>query len=291
MMKTKLLSRAWHVRRIQLGISYFNFEWRHCSPRIRKLSRRVSGGKPSPTIPLLLEIAWPKREIEIGGHDLWRSKGRHDWRLCLLSERSPLLRLRLKVADHFGCIAAVIGLGLIFAIAKCASLPNVANTSAPNTESGNVQQTLASAVSAQTLPPIENLSPSSTKRGQTRVALAAKEGPAGEMIYSQNCYDVLARTFSWKKLDECGGFDVEASIAVRDDEQTGFVKEAAWFEGEAVAGRYLKSAVAAGLEADAADKRLASLQTQINRRHPKKGLVLPDEAFAPGSEFEINGCR
>lgn len=132
---------------------------------------------------------------------------------------------------------------------------------------GDAQQALVSAVAEQTPPPITSLRKGDVRLGLRRVELAAVEGLAGQMIYSQNCYDVVGRAFSWRKLDECGGFDSEASLALGDAEPTNSEKEIAWFDSEAAAGRYLKAATAAGLDADVADQRLAAVQSISRARH------------------------
>lgn len=158
-------------------------------------------------------------------------------------------------------VAAVVGLS------KCSSDGSGSGTfSSSSAVVGNAQQALVSAVTAQTPPPVRELSTTSLRRGASRVSIASKEGLAGELIYSQNCYDALGRGFTWNKLDECGGFDVEASLTLADDEPVGSEKEVAWFDGEAAAGRYLKAAVAAGQDADAADSRFANLQKRVARR-------------------------
>ena len=161
-------------------------------------------------------------------------------------------------------VAAIIGFLII--LGKCSSSQSTYAT--PEAEQvGNAQQALVSAVSEQTPAPVEEFSPTSTSRGSKRVALAAAEGLSGEMIYSQNCYDVVGRGFSWRKLDECGGFDAEAGLTLGDTEPIGAEKEVAWFDSEAAAGRFLKAAVAAGLDADAADQRWAALQRRVGIGH------------------------
>lgn len=138
------------------------------------------------------------------------------------------------------------------------------------------------AVAAQTPSPPEPLSSAGVRRGVSRISIAAKEDLAGEMIYSQNCYDSVARTFSWRKLDECGGFDAEASSTLGDGEPAGAEKEVAWFDTEAAAGRYLKAAVAAGLDTDAADLRLSALQAKVNAQRQVRPEVAPSVATPTG---------
>jgi hypothetical protein len=98
--------------------------------------------------------------------------------------------------------------------------------------------------------------------------VAKAEGLAGEMIYSQNCYDALSRHFTWSKLDQCGAFDAGAAQSLGDGAATGYDKEVAWFQSETSAGRYLKATTAAGEAADKADTRLNDLQTKVTAGHP-----------------------
>lgn len=150
---------------------------------------------------------------------------------------------------------------------------------------GNAQQALVSAVAAQAPPPKQALSDVAVKRGMSRVATTGREGAAGRMVYSQNCYDALGRSFSWHKLDECGGFDAEATLATTDDTAAA-ATESAWFEAETSAGRYLKAATAAGLEATDADQRLARLQTLVARKHPGPSDTAPATQPADGDASE-----
>jgi hypothetical protein len=149
---------------------------------------------------------------------------------------------------------------------------------------GNAQKALEPAVSEQKPIPVEPLAANAVRRGGVRVTTASKEELAGEMIYSQNCYDVVGRRFSWGKLDECGGFDVEAGLALGDAVPPGADKEVAWFDSEAGAGRYLKAAIAAGLDTDAADQRLAALQAMIAARHKAKSTSPSAKIAVPAEE-------
>ena len=203
--------------------------------------------------------------------------------------------------NNGGCFAWAAVVGLVLVIARCSS-----STLAPTAPSsaaevvGDAQEALVSAVSKQTPPHVEPLSLKDVRRGDARVAIAAKEDLAGEMIYSQNCYDVVGRDFSWSKLDECGAFDAAASLALGDEVPPAADKEVAWFDSEAGAGRYLKAATAAGLDSDAADQRLAELQAMVAARRKPKGVAPkatpvfpdaePDEGPPPESGENVNGA-
>lgn len=127
-------------------------------------------------------------------------------------------------------------------------------------------------------PAVEALSAASVNRGLTHVRLAyAAEGFSGAMVYSQNCYDALGRSFSWAKLDTCGGADLLAVRALMDGDATALSNEADYFEGEAAAGRYLAAAVSAGEATAEADQRLSNLQAKI-------GAVRPLAAPKPAPE-------
>lgn len=164
-------------------------------------------------------------------------------------------------------IAGLAALGLI-AVSQC--LTNNGNQNVAEASRESTEDAIANSVAAQPPAPVRPLDLSSAKRGMAHVSLAAREGLAGEMIYSQNCFDALSRHFSWAKLDRCGAFDAEAVAALGDAKTTGLDKEATWFDSEAAAGRYLKAAISAGQEAAAADERLAALQRRAAAHHPVK---------------------
>ena len=170
--------------------------------------------------------------------------------------------------DNGGCFGMAAIVGLVLVIARCSSSTPAPTDSSPPAEAvGNAQKALESAVSEQKPIPVEPLTANAVRRGGVRVITASKEGLAGEMIYSQNCYDVVGRRFSWGKLDECGAD-----------------KEVAWFDSEAGAGRYLKAAIAAGLDSDAADQRLAALQAMIAARHKAKSTSPSAKIVVPAEE-------
>jgi hypothetical protein len=191
-----------------------------------------------------------------------------------------------KQSNTGGCVVVGIIVALLLVVGRCSSSGG-SNSSPAVQEVGNAQHALATAVSEQAPTPPEPLSASAVKRGASRVVLTTPEGLAGEMIYSQNCYDAVGHAFTWRKLDECGGFDIEASLALGDHEPANAATELAWFNGEAVAGRYLKSAVAAGQNADAADQRLAALQAQVGARHRPKPVPKPVAGEAAGMDQAV----
>jgi len=100
-----------------------------------------------------------------------------------------------------------------------------------------------------------------------KVAMAA-EGPSGAMIYSQNCYEALTHTFSWKRVDTCGAADALTAQRL-DDATDALPSETAYFESEAVAGRYLAAVTGAGEEAEKADVRLEALQALVGKAAPQ----------------------
>ncbi|WP_206240449.1 hypothetical protein [Novosphingobium terrae] len=163
----------------------------------------------------------------------------------------------------FGAI--VVG---ALALGQCSTSSRNAGSAATDV----AQNAIGSAIDAQTaqgVPIVTPLSKSDVQIGMSHLRQVAKaEGLAGEMIYSQNCYDALSRHFTWPKLDQCGAFDLGAAQSLGDGTATGFDKEIAWFQSEAAAGRYIKGATAAGEEAEKADVRLNDLQTRVTAGHP-----------------------
>lgn len=170
-----------------------------------------------------------------------------------------------------GCLFLVVLVVLGLAASKCSSN----NSDAPKLAAAEFSNATASAISAQDPKPVEPLNPASVRRGVADLRLVvAAEGVSGAMIYSQNCYEGLTHTFSWKRLDVCGAADVLAARSFSGSEIADSVTEAAYFESETVAGRYLAAAVGAGEEASEADVRLEKLQTRIGRA-PSVGNAAP----------------
>lgn len=168
-------------------------------------------------------------------------------------------------AGLFWTVIAVIS--VIFMIGKCSS-PSTQSGSAATDASNAAQAAIGNAITTQAPPSVATLDLASVKGGTRNLKKAAIEGLPGEMIYSQNCYDVLGRHFSWPKLDACGAFDMAAVHDLGDGDATGFDKETAWFESETAAGRYLKAAIAAGETAENADLRLSDLQASLSKSTP-----------------------
>ncbi|WP_157073560.1 hypothetical protein [Sphingomonas soli] len=140
-------------------------------------------------------------------------------------------------------------------------------------------------------PTVDPLNPRSVELGVQHLrAVLGAEGISGAMIYSQNCYDALARDFSWKMLDRCGAFDMLAVKAVEGGDMSGLDSEAQYFDPEAAAGRYLAAATKAGEEAGKADVRLEALKQKTGRitlPSPRKAATAESgdaEEAGPGDE-------
>lgn len=161
-------------------------------------------------------------------------------------------------SSNIGCWA-IAGIVALFAISQCGQSSQDNQTETVET----APEEIASSIATQSPPPVADLDTASIRKAKRHLVLAAKEALAGEMIYSQNCYDALGRHFSWSKLDVCGSLDIAAAQALGDDEAPGEEVEVAWFQSEAAAGRYLKAAVAAGEAPESADSRLADLQSRL----------------------------
>lgn len=168
--------------------------------------------------------------------------------------------------NNDGCAALGVIIAIVvvvMAAGRCSSDTDNANSSAA---ANLMNDALSNGIEAQSPPPPEPLAAASITRGVAHLRLAvAAEGFPGAMIYSQNCYDALSRQFSWTKLDLCGGFDMLAVRSAASLEMSGLSSEAAYFESETAAARYLAAATGAGLETGAADARLSELQSRVAR--------------------------
>ena len=170
--------------------------------------------------------------------------------------------------DGKGWLAGIgIIVAILFAVSKCSDAGD--QSKAAEAAASPSVDTLKTAVAAQAPPPIQPLSPAGVSQGvrDMRAALTA-EGVSGAMVYSQNCYDALAKGFGWRTLDACGAADMKAVAAVPEDGTTGLEKESAYFQSEIAAARYLGAATAAGASPEAADERLAALQGRIPAARP-----------------------
>ena len=211
----------------------------------------------------------------------------------LTHQQSAATPTAAPTSSNAGCIwlaVAAIAVGC-FSVGKCSSSDTgntVSNASAPVSEA---QQAIGSAIAAQRPAPVMPLSKESVRHGMAYLRLASgAEGLAGEMIYSQNCYDALSRHFSWPKLDACGAFDADAAQSLADNDATGYEKEAAWFQSEMAAGRYLKAATAAGEDADEADTRLSDLQAIVGRdQHSPTAAAPADNQSAEPTDNTQSG--
>jgi hypothetical protein len=192
---------------------------------------------------------------------------------------------------HNDGVTAIVWIVLIsfvvFVISQCSGK----SSNTPAAQNEIAQQAITSAIQAQSAQTVEPLGRSNVRIGIAHLKLAARaEELAGEMIYSQNCYDALGRHFTWAKLDQCGAFDMGASQSLGDDSALSTDKEALWFQSEVAAGRYLKAAIAAGEEAGKADIRLNDLQVAVKASHPSgfKGNQ-PSASDAASAETIGNG--
>jgi hypothetical protein len=159
-----------------------------------------------------------------------------------------------------GLVVLLIAVVAVVAmISKCSSSPDAVGTLSGNLMDANI----SAGVAAQQPPPVEPLDKASVTRGISHFRLAYDaEAFPGAMIYSQNCYDALTHKFTWTKLDACGGFDMFAVRAMEDSHARSIESEAAYFDSEAAAGRYLAAATGGGEAAAEADNRLSDLQAR-----------------------------
>lgn len=158
-----------------------------------------------------------------------------------------------------GCLWIVGIIVLLMVLAKC--VPS--QQTSQNFGSPSLENQIASIEAPAVVEPLDE---ASVKQGTQHIrAVFEAEGISGAMIYSQNCYDGLARDFSWKMLDRCGAFDMLAIRATEGSDMSGLNSEAQYFEPEAAAGRYLAAATKAGEEASKADARLEAVKQKAGR--------------------------
>lgn len=185
-----------------------------------------------------------------------------------------------------GCalaFGAVVVIALLISIGKCS--PGSGSNSSSLVSYNQSADDLGNAVSAQKSPPEQPLSFASIKRGVGHYRLVfGAEGLSGAMIYSQNCYDALAREFSWQKLDQCGAADMMAVRTLADDDGTSPEKETSYFADETAAGRYISAATGAGEEPGEVDTRLSALQTRVAKIAAK---AAPKAVEGDGSEQSV----
>lgn len=192
---------------------------------------------------------------------------------CALADRiaRAIMVAPTPVAEaepHGSGLAWVVGGGIVLAmIALSQCSPKQAASTLPVVSVNyNYNAEVSNAIAAQKPPSPEPLSAAGVARGTAHLRqVFAAESFSGAMIYSQNCYDALGHEFSWARLDRCGAFDALAVRSAADADMTGFDNEAAWFQSEVAAGRYLSAATGAGEAADEADQRLSNLQTKVAR--------------------------
>ncbi len=183
-------------------------------------------------------------------------------------------------------VALVLAILAIVGISKC-SEGDHPRTAADVVASDPSINTLKTAVAAQTPPPVRPLSSAGVSAGLADMTAAVgAEGLSGAMIYSQNCYDALSRSFEWRTLDICGAADLKALAAVPEDEAAGPEKEVAYFQSEVAAARYLGAATGAGATPDAADERLAGLQAKLPAPRPDSVAAAEDKEDGHAGQTE-----
>jgi hypothetical protein len=181
-------------------------------------------------------------------------------------------------------LVVVLVVGLLAMIAMCSpSKDKTAQSFASPSLSNQIES-----MPTPTPAPISALSPTSLGLGKRHFTAVAKaEGLSGMMVYSQNCYDALSRSFSWAKLDLCGAFDMLAVKAADVAEAGGLTTEVEYFGSEAAAGRYLAVAAKAGEGADEADQRLEALQRRASALAPQAKKEAPAASDASVNETEV----
>lgn len=145
---------------------------------------------------------------------------------------------------------------------------------------GNYEQTAENLEAATEATAPLPMDPSAVRRGASQLKLIASlDLPGSSQIFSQNCYDALAKAFDWHQLDRCGGFD---ALAVRWTEQSATVGESEleYFQSEAAATRYLTIATTNGLAGSEADIRWSNLESAARK------LPIPKRTFAANASVD-----
>jgi hypothetical protein len=171
--------------------------------------------------------------------------------------------------SNTGCWLVVIIISLILALSYCGKTGESPEAVADFADS--------TAPSLPAAPVIDELSPSDVRMGVSHFGVVAQASvTGGAQIYSTNCYAALAKTFAWPMLDRCGGFDQAAVMMAERDGSYFDEGELSYFESETSAGRYLSAAINGGIDSDAADLRLAELQSISKKMSlPKKAVTIP----------------
>ena len=190
---------------------------------------------------------------------------------------------------NLGCIAAaLIGLLVIF-LAMYSGKDNSSSTlsSANDIEAMTNNEEAA----PETMTPLP-LDRSAVRRGAEQMNLVAGlKLSGGAKIFSQNCYEALAKPLDWHELDRCGGFDAVARRWA-EESPAATPEELDWFQPEIAATRYLSSATSNGLPAGDADLRWAAIEAASRKlagrrdRPPKPSKVIID---VPSSSENVDG--
>jgi hypothetical protein len=170
-------------------------------------------------------------------------------------------------------VAGIVGLGILASISSEPSPKPLTNLSAQSDGTGE------SANEAEQASPAE-LDAQAMNKGARQFKMVAKLNlPGSSLIFSQNCYDSLDKSFDWKQLDRCGGFDeLAARWAEESDQPTS--EELTYFGREQAATRYLAAATTHGLETSDADKRWERIGSAVAK------LSLPRHASAESQVVE-----
>jgi hypothetical protein len=98
-----------------------------------------------------------------------------------------------------------------------------------------------------------------------RLALDA-EGFPGAMVYSQNCFESLTRSFSWAKLDQCEAFDALAQVAISESAEVG--TEGSYFNKDALQSRFTVVALARHADPGSSEAHISKLMQVALARIP-----------------------
>lgn len=188
-------------------------------------------------------------------------------------------------AELSGWWVALGIIGLLALVGMCSSEDETKQSFASQSLSEQIE-----AMPAPTATAIASLDTPSVRKAKRHLdSVIEAEGLSGAMIYSQNCYDALSRAFSWAKLDQCGGFDLLAVMAVDTALVENLDTEVEYFGSEAAAGRYLALAIKGGQEPGDADSRFSELQREAAKFAPPAAVETPapEESAYPDEEVPL----
>ena len=174
-----------------------------------------------------------------------------------------------KSTKGLGWVLFAIIVAGILAASQCTSTPTSPLNDNSSSDVSIVNADASQAANATA--PVSPLDLGAVSRGVANFGMVDSAGlEGGFKIYSENCYDALAKEFEWRRLDRCGGFDTTAVRAADNGSSTFTADEISYFDSETAAGRYLAAATAAGEDPGEADLRFSKLGVRALKARPSR---------------------